>query len=222
MKIVIVNSNPIHNKIERELVDKYEYIKVIHTRHELTEDKLTAYQPDYLFFLHWSWIIPREIYEKYTCIVFHMTDLPFGRGGSPLQNLIVRGISETKLSAIRVEEGIDTGAIYVKKPLALLGTAEEIFLRAGKLMVSMIEEITTIDLQPVPQTGEPTFFKRRTPEESNITMVSELEKLYDYIRMLDADGYPKAYIETEYFKFEFSRASIKANEVIADVRIIKK
>ena len=32
----------------------------------------------------------QEIHENYKCIIFHMTDLPFGRGGSPLQNLISR------------------------------------------------------------------------------------------------------------------------------------
>ena len=44
-----------------------------------------------------------------------MTDLPFGRGGSPLQNLIVRGFEETMTSAIKVTKGIDTGDIYLKE-----------------------------------------------------------------------------------------------------------
>ena len=53
--------------------------------------QLEASNPDFVFFPHWSWKIPPSIYENYNCVVFHMTDLPFGRGGSPLQNLI--GIS---------------------------------------------------------------------------------------------------------------------------------
>jgi len=50
-----------------------------------------------------------------------MTDLPFGRGGSPLQNLIVRGFTHTKLSALRVEKGLDTGDIYLKEDLEQYG-----------------------------------------------------------------------------------------------------
>ena len=47
--------------------------------------------------------------------------------------------------------------------------------------------------------------------------------MYDYIRMLDADGYPKAFIENEYFKFEFSKASLKTKgEIQGHIRIIKK
>ena len=45
---------------------------------------LESYNPRYIFFPHWSWIVPKEIFEKYECVCFHMTDLPFGRGGSPL------------------------------------------------------------------------------------------------------------------------------------------
>jgi len=69
--------------------------------------------PAYIFIPHWSYIIEREIYENYNCIVFHMTDLPFGRGGSPLQNLISRGFSETKISAINP---IKLGSLFLEKP----------------------------------------------------------------------------------------------------------
>jgi methionyl-tRNA formyltransferase len=44
-----------------------------------------------------------------------MTDLPFGRGGSPLQNLISRKIYNTKLSAIRVVKELDAGPVFLKK-----------------------------------------------------------------------------------------------------------
>ena len=152
-----------------------------------------------------------------------MTDLPYGRGGSPLQNLIVRGHKETKISAIKVCKDLDAGDIYLKKDLPLYGTAEEIFMRSSSVSVRMIEEIITKNLKPVPQEGKPVVFKRRKPEESNIVDISDLEKMYDYIRMLDAEGYPKAFLETDAFRFEFSRASLKADKsIIADVRITKK
>lgn len=63
-----------------------------------------------------------------------MTDLPFGRGVSPLQNLIERGIENTKISAIKVDDGIDTGDIYFKESLNLNGTADEIFIRASEII----------------------------------------------------------------------------------------
>lgn len=43
------------------------------------------------------------------------------------------------------------------------------------------------------------------------------------ILTLDADGYPHAYIEKGEFRYEFTRASIKADgSIVADVKITKK
>src|SRR5438309_7856286 len=87
--------------------------------------------PRYIFFLHWSWKFPDELVDRYECVCFHMTDVPFGRGGSPLQNLIVRGMRETKLTALRMSREFDAGPVYMKEPLSLAGGAEEIYMRAG-------------------------------------------------------------------------------------------
>ncbi len=221
MKVIIANSNPIHLRIEDFFMSEYECL-VIREKDKLTLETVEFFSPDYIFFLHWSHLIPKEIHSRFECVVFHMTDLPFGRGGSPLQNLIDLGVKETKLTALKVNEGLDTGDIYIKKKLSLYGTAEEIFLRIGHLIKEMILEIIKKRLTPYPQVGKPTVFKRRKPEQSNISEIKELENVYDYIRMLDAPGYPPAFFENDYFRFEFSRASLKSNEVIADVRIVKK
>ena len=69
---------------------------------ELTYKNISALNPKYIFFPHWSWYIDDKIFTNYECIVFHETDLPFGRGGSPLQNLIQREIYNTKISALKV------------------------------------------------------------------------------------------------------------------------
>jgi methionyl-tRNA formyltransferase len=151
-----------------------------------------------------------------------MTDLPYGRGGSPLQNLIARGHKETKISALRVNDGIDTGPVFLKKPLSLLGTAEEIFLRAGDVVYGMIDEIIEQDLQPKEQQGEATIFKRRKRADGDISSTKDINTIYDYIRMLDAEGYPNAFIETQHFTFEFTRASLKKDGILADVKITYK
>jgi methionyl-tRNA formyltransferase len=103
---------------------------------------LEEIKPDKIFIPHWSRIIPSSIFLNFECIVFHMTDLPYGRGGSPLQNLIIRGHKVTKLSAIKVDEGIDTGGVYLKRSLSLTGTAKEIFLSAIPIIENMILNIT--------------------------------------------------------------------------------
>ncbi len=196
---------------------------LIDKKEDFTEAHLKTIKPEKIFIPHWSYIIPKNIYDNFECIVFHMTDLPYGRGGSPLQNLIARGHRNTKISALRVVKELDAGDIYLKKELSLFGTAEEIFLRANETIGEMIPEIIKEKLSPEEQKGTITHFKRRTPEMSTIEGIKDLGQLFDQIRMLDAEGYPKAYFENEEFRFEFSRASLKSNQsIIADVRITKK
>lgn len=186
-------------------------------------NNLSVLQPDIIFIPHWSYIIPESIFEKYECIVFHMTDLPYGRGGSPLQNLILAGNKKTKISALRVSKGIDEGPVYCKEDLDLSGTANDIFLRMIPIIESMINKITSMEIHPQDQIGEVVTFKRRTPADSRIDDINSLEKLYDVIRMLDCEGYPAAFMENEHFRFEFTKTSKTNNHtLLADVRIIKK
>lgn len=195
-------------------------IQLITNKEDLTFENIRKFKPKYIFFPHWSWIIPRDIYENFECVVFHMTDLPFGRGGSPLQNLIVRGVMETKISAIRVVKDIDAGDVYLKSDLGLEGTATEIFVRGSEVVFGeMIPKILSESIEPKPQQGEPVIFKRRTPDQSDISGLGDISKVYDHIRMLDAEGYPQAFVETDGLKIEFSGACKKEGFILAQARI---
>ncbi|MGD2179778.1 methionyl-tRNA formyltransferase [Lusitaniella coriacea] len=189
-------------------------------REELTFETIQSLAPRYLFFLHWSWKVPEEIVDNYECVCFHMTDVPYGRGGSPLQNLILRGHQQTKLTALRMTEEFDAGPVYCQENLCLAGNAEEIYIRATALAAQMIQHIVEKQPIPVAQTGEIVVFKRRKPEESEIPELSSLSALYDFLRMLDAEGYPKAFLNYEGFRYEFSRAALYNGRIVADVTIV--
>lgn len=214
---IIAISNDLYNGTD--IFDK-QNCAIIKDKNELTYGNLKKINPEYIFFPHWSHIIPEEIYKNFNCVIFHMTDLPFGRGGSPLQNLIERGIYKTKISAIRCSKKLDAGDIYLKKDFDIsYGTAKEIYIRAGKIVSDMIDEIIQTNPVPTKQTGEITEFKRRKPEMSNIENVKNINKIYDYIRMLDCDGYPRAYLENKNVKYEFFDAKIEGEKLTAKVEI---
>ena len=189
---------------------------------ELTLETIRRLAPRFVFFPHWSQRVPREILDSAECICFHETDLPYGRGGSPVQNLITRGHRATVVSALRMVEELDAGPVYLKRRLSLEGLGEEIFIRASKIVAEMIEEIVKTEPEPLEQTGDPTVFRRRTPDESEVpTELETLEELFDHIRMLDADGYPRSFIEAGGFRFELSRPALRTDSVVADVRITR-
>lgn len=192
---------------------------LLSTRDEFTRDHLDAIEPRYVFVPHWSYYIPEEVYAHHECVIFHMTDLPYGRGGSPLQNLIARGHDTTVVSALRCVEEMDAGPIYGKRPLSLHGSAEEIYLRAADVIADMIVDIVADEPTPVPQTGEPVVFARRRPHDSDLAGAGSLDAAYDLIRMVDADGYPHAYVDVGPLRIELRRVTRRVDGLHADAHI---
>ena len=227
MKIIIATIKSWNIERAEKLQKQYSGVHdiVIYTsKGEFTVNNIRDFQPDYIFMPHWSYIMPREITDNWECVVFHMTDLPYGRGGSPLQNLIVRGHRETKISAIRVTEKLDGGPVYMKHALSLEGSAQEIFVRCSDIifqeMIPLFLDEDKEKITPVPQTGEPVIFKRRKPEEGRITSDMKTGEIYDYIRMLDAEGYPRAFMEFGDYRLEFERAELSDDGNALSARVI--
>lgn len=173
------------------------------------------YEIEIIFFVHWSSFVPASITSKVKCLCLHMTDLPYGRGGSPLQNLILRGHTSTKLTIFQMNSELDAGPIYVQKVMPLHGSALEIYLRMVELSKTMFEQVLIKDLAPAPQRGIPTIFRRRKPFESELPLLSNLESIYNFIRMLDAPTYPAAYVNYGDLRISFSNANFEGGQLSA-------
>lgn len=72
------------------------------------------------------------------------------------------------------------------------------------------------------QQGEPVVFQRRKPSEGDIGKSESLAEVFDYIRMLDADTYPPAFLDINNLHIEFTRASLKDGHILADAKIFVK
>lgn len=202
--------------------DKENNWYLITDKKDFNLENLEKIKPRYVFIPHWSWIIPKIIFENYECVVFHMTDLPYGRGGSPLQNLIVRGHKKTKISAIKVVNDLDAGPVYFKKDLDLSGSATDIFKRASLIIFDGIRNMVENNILPLPQSGDVIKFERRKSLDGDISSINDINKVYDYIRMLDAEGYPRAFLEKDNIRLEFDEADLLNGELRANVKIIIK
>jgi methionyl-tRNA formyltransferase len=221
-KTIILASPHYRNNDLMDYVQNYfpdRNVICVSSNEQLNIEYLRKLNPEYIFFPHWSSIIPKEIYSEFNCIIFHMTDLPYGRGGSPLQNLIIRGHKETMLTAIKCVSELDAGPVYLKQPLSLSGSAEQILQRASVVIGQMIVEFLRRQIEPIEQQGEAVYFKRRCPEDGDISNLTSLSNIYDYIRMLDANGYPRAFFKTSHAHIEFMDAEFKDDCIVARVLI---
>lgn len=224
VRLVLATPHPRNDELDQWLRKRADLeVLRVRTREELTVSALDAFRPHWVMFPHWSHRVPAEVHRNYRCVIFHMTDVPYGRGGSPLQNLIALGHTETVMSALVCADEMDAGDVYLKRPLSLLGTAEEIHMRASALVGEMIVGLVEQEPQPEPQDGEPTVFRRRRPEDGDLAAAkSDLYRVFDMIRMLDGDGYPPAFFTVGDLRLEFGRASLRPGAVLADVRITRR
>lgn len=189
---------------------------------ELTFDRLKELNPRYIFFPHWSWLVPKTIVESFECVCFHSSDVPFGRGGSPIQNLIIRGIEKTKISALRMCQELDAGPVYLKYDLSLQGRAQDIFEHSAAIIATMIKDIITDEPSPVDQEGDIVVFKRRNGHENYLPTEGGLKHLYNHIRMLDAESYPASFIEHGHYTIAFTNAVLEDGFLKAIVTIKEK
>lgn len=202
-------------------ISKTNTVKFITLEEELTVDSVDQFKPDYILFTHWNWIVKKDIHENYNCVVFHTAPLPYGRGGSPIQNLIMEGFQTSPVCAIKMTDKLDAGPIYSSSNVSLEGSLNSIFLRINDAVNELIVKIISENPEPMAQVGEPHIFKRLTHSDNEIAAGLDLEKLYDHIRMVDHPDYPNAFIMYGDVKIEFSNASLDGNSIEARCQITK-
>jgi len=173
---------------------------------KLTVNYVKKKNPKLIFFPDWSWIVPNDIISNYNCICFHESNLPKFRGGSPIQNQIIRGIEKTKTTAFLMNAGLDEGDILIQKELSLKGSINEIFDRMQENDFLMIQKIIQEKYTLRKQSGISSKYKRRSPKDSELKNLNHSKKyLYNFIRMLQ-DPYPNAFIKIGNHKLIFKEA----------------
>lgn len=203
------------------------YEKVSKTLNDWTwikqkEDFQEAASFERVFVFRWPHIIKEDMLLLENFVGFHTSNLPDGRGGSPLQNQIVDGILESRINAIKLVKELDAGPIYASKPVTLQGTIEDIWATLANIASDMIIDIVKNKPEPTEQSKTTSTVYKRRRDNSLPTLHTSIEKIYRFVQMLDGEGYPRASLEVGDVKIEFERASIKDGSVLCDARITLK
>ena len=198
----------IYNKLS-----KHYNVVLLTNPNKLTYNYVKKINPKLIFFPDWSWIVPDKIIDNFKCICFHESNLPKFRGGSPIQNQIIRGIEKTKSTAFIMTKKLDQGNILLQKDLSLKGSMEDIFARMLKNDYEMIIKIIKGQYRIRKQSGKPSIYKRRKPAESELKHLNcSKQYLYNFIRML-VDPYPNAFLRVGKQKIVFKSAKYNGKKI---------
>lgn len=84
-------------------------------------DIINSLNADLIIVVAFGKILPKEILEsvKYGCINIHASLLPKLRGAAPIQWSIINGESETGVTSMQMDVGLDTGDMLIKKSIQI-------------------------------------------------------------------------------------------------------
>jgi len=130
-------------------------------------------------------IIPEVLLEipRYGFLNIHPSLLPKYRGAAPVNWALINGESETGVSIMQLDAGMDSGPIYVQEK-AVIGpheTAQELSERLRDRGVELLLDVLAHleERQPEPQQGEPSYAPLLTKEDGRIRWEEPAGKVYD-------------------------------------------
>ena len=191
MKIEIVISD--HRHPLRPVVSAWMHS---HPEHEIRvlQKLAEADGGDHLVMLACQEIARAEVRDRYLrCFVAHASDLPEGRGWSPAVWDVLRGRDELVLSLIEADEPVDSGRVVGKfraplQPTDLHGDINRVL---GELVVDSLEFILrNPSAEATLQTGEATWYRKRTPEDSRLDPAQSIASQFNLLRVCDPERYP--------------------------------
>lgn len=129
-------------------------------------------------------------------LVVHESNLPQGRGWSPLSWQVLEGKNIIPITLFEAEEHVDSGRIYLRDFINLEGheLVEEIRYKQAittfNLCGRFLEDYESLIKQSCEQQGEPTYYSRRTPNDSRLDINKSIADQFNLLRIVDNEHYP--------------------------------
>jgi methionyl-tRNA formyltransferase len=147
-------------------------------------------------------LLPKAILEapRLGCFNLHGSLLPRWRGAAPIQRAIMAGDAQTGVMVMRMEEGLDTGPILMAERITIARKTygelhDELSHLGADLMVRALAALERGSIEAVPQSGEPTYAKKISKEETRIDWTKSAREIDCHIRGLSP--FPGAWTEAD-------------------------
>lgn len=191
-------------------------------REEDFVEKLRAIAPDVIVVVAFGQILPESILNipKYGCVNVHASLLPAYRGAAPIQWAVIDGLTETGVTTMYMEKGLDTGDIILQSKLSLAPdeTGGSLFNKLAKegadLLVktlTMLEEGTATRSKQ--DESQSSYAKMLTKDMGCLDFTQDAVTLERLIRGLNP--WPSAYTRIQNKTLKIYVAEIVSEDMIS-------
>ena len=186
VEILVDNINSWIVPFVKEFVSKKTNIKLIHHHEEVkTGDVLFLVSCEKKF---------TKLNLNQNNLVIHESDLPKGKGWSPLTWQVLEGKTTIPITLFEANLAFDSGKVFEKINLTLDGSEliDELRQKQAEATFKLISNF--IQNYPnnvgIPQVGNSTFYPKRTAKDSSLDPSKSIEEQFNLLRVVDNDRYP--------------------------------
>ena len=149
------------------------------------------------FYLSYGCIVGTKLRARHgNNLVVHESDLPAGRGWSPLTWQVLQGAQNIVVTLFEATDAVDAGVIYGQTEIHLCGDelVDDLRRKQAEATFSLCAEFVAgypgVLQQARDQRGTPSYFPRRTPVDSRLDLDLTLRDQFNLLRVCDNIRYP--------------------------------
>jgi methionyl-tRNA formyltransferase len=140
-------------------------------------------------------------------LVVHESNVPKGKGWSPLTWQVIEGKNKIPITLFEAVEKVDAGRIYLQSFIELTGKEllSEIKDLQGKMTIDLILKFLKNfhKIKGQDQKGDSTYYPKRGPIDSELDIDKSIKNQYNLLRVCDNERYPA------FFKIDNKKYIIK-------------
>ena len=213
--------SPVKKVAMEHKIPVFQPIKIRHDYEELKRLDI-----DLIVTCAYGQIIPKEVLEmpKHGCVNVHASILPKYRGSAPIEYAIMNGDSETGVTIMYMDEGMDTGDIISisKLPIEANDTGgtihDKLSLLGRDTLEKVLEDIFNGNVKRIKQGSDYTLAPKIKREDEHIDFYMEGEKIINKIRAFNPSPLANIVIddkEIKVFDAKFVKKDVnKVREII--------
>jgi methionyl-tRNA formyltransferase len=190
-------------------------------------EQLRAWAPELIVVTAFGQILRKEVLDlpRFGCINVHASLLPRWRGAAPISAAILHGDTETGVTIMQMDAGLDTGPILSQRsiPLTPEDTAGSVFEKlshlGADLLLETLPDYLSGRLKPVPQPEEGvTYAPMLKKEEGLLDFDHDVHELERKVRAFNP--WPGAFMDVEGMLLKVHRARVEAGDAPVGKRLI--
>ena len=190
----IMTPPPVKTLAQKHEISVYQPSRL---KEEAVVEELLQIACDYIVVAAYGQILPRAILEHAPCINLHASILPQYRGASPIQQTLLNDDKQTGVTAMLMEEGLDTGDILkivsfdVPKDMMLERLFEKLTHLAADLSVDVLQNFE--QLTPQKQIESQATHCKKITKQDGLVNFEDAYTVYNKYRAFTP--WPGVYLE---------------------------